>query len=78
MDGIMSKTKKMFTATNVIVYGLSLFGLSIVATTQVITAFLPLLFAPMVCGLFGLLLYASQPTTTTDLSVGPTGSPTQE
>ncbi|MDE0857747.1 MAG: hypothetical protein OSA38_04180 [Candidatus Poseidoniaceae archaeon] len=78
MDGIMSKTKKMFTATNVIVYALSLLGLSVVAATQFITALLPLLFAPMVCGMFGLLLYASQPTLNSDLTVGPTGSPTQE
>ena len=62
MDRVMSKTKKVFSATNVVGYLLSLMGLSLFAFDQFITEMLPLLFAPMVCGILGLLVYKSQPS----------------
>tara|TARA_B100001094_G_C17479020_1_gene460986 strand:- start:48 stop:278 length:231 start_codon:yes stop_codon:yes gene_type:complete len=58
----MSKTKKVFSATNVVGYILGLMGLSLFAFEQFITEILPLLFAPMVCGILGLLVYKSQPS----------------
>ena len=62
MDRVMSKTKKVFSATNVGGYLLGLMGLSLFAFEQFITELLPLLFAPMVCGILGLLVYKSQPS----------------
>ena len=56
----MSETKRVFSITNVLGYILGLLGLSMFAFTQFITALIPLLFAPLVCGIFGLLLYNSQ------------------
>ena len=61
MDRVMSKTKKVFSATNVVGYLLGLMGLSLFAFEQFVTELLPLLFAPMVCGILGLLVYKSQP-----------------
>ena len=62
MDRVMSKTKKVFSATNIVGYILGLMGLSLFAFEQFITEILPLLFAPMVCGILGLLVYKSQPS----------------
>jgi hypothetical protein len=61
MDGTLSETKKGITATNIAGYSLGLMGLLTIAATTPIAAILPLLFAPVVCGVFGLLLYRSQP-----------------
>lgn len=62
MDRVMSKTKKLFSATNVVGYILGLMGLSLLAFEQFITELLPLLFAPLVCGILGFLVYVSQPS----------------
>ena len=58
MNGVISGTKKVFSTTNVIGYVL---GLSMIAVTQLLTVLWPLLFAPLVCATFGLLLYKTQP-----------------
>ena len=70
MDRVMSETKKLFSATNVVGYILGLMGLSLFAITQFISALLPLLFAPMVCGTFGLLLYTFQPSNPQSKQIG--------
>ncbi len=62
MDRVMSKTKKLFSATNVVGYILGLMGLSLLAFEQFITELLPLFFAPLVCGILGFLVYKSQPS----------------
>ncbi len=61
MDQVMSLTKKVFSATNVVRYILGLMGLSLFAFEQFISEIMPLLFAPMVCGILGFLVYKSQP-----------------
>ena len=61
MDVIMSTTKKVFTLTNIAGSSLGLTGLSVLLATKA-TALLPLLFAPLVCGTFGLLLFLSKPS----------------
>ena len=61
MDQLKSNTKSTLSATAVIGYTLGFLGLSIFMTTQPVTALIPLLFAPVVCGTFGLILYKSQP-----------------
>ena len=54
-------------------------GLSILAVTQFVAELLPLLFAPLVCGTFGVLLYASKTLNTQpDLNVGPVPNAVQE
>lgn len=65
MDGVLSDTKKMFSVTSFIGYILGLLGLSIFAVSQFITALIPLLFAPLVCVTFGLLLNKYQPSNQT-------------
>ena len=60
MDVTLSKTRKLFSASNVVGYLLGLLGLSAFAVTQFLSALMPLLFAPMVCALLGLVLYKSQ------------------
>ena len=61
MDVIMSTTKKVFTLTNIAGSSLGLTGLSVLLATKA-AALLPLLFAPLVCGTFGLLLFLSKPS----------------
>lgn len=63
MDRVMSKTKKVFSATNVLGYFLGLMGLSLIAFEQFLAELMPLLFAPLVCGILGFLVYKSQPST---------------
>tara|TARA_A200000159_G_C7209707_1_gene291542 strand:+ start:144 stop:554 length:411 start_codon:yes stop_codon:yes gene_type:complete len=60
MDKIMSDTRKLFSATNIVGYILGLLGISLIAVTQALTALIPLLFAPVVCGILGLVLYNLQ------------------
>jgi multisubunit Na+/H+ antiporter MnhG subunit len=60
MDVTLSKTRKLFSASNVVGYLLGLLGLSAFAVTQFLSALMPLLFAPMVCAVLGLVLYKSQ------------------
>ena len=61
MNRFMSLTKKVFSTTNVVRYILGLMGLSLLAFEQFIAEIMPLLFAPMVCGILGFLVYVSQP-----------------
>ncbi len=78
MDAVLSETKRVFSFTNIIGYILGLLGLSIFAVTQFITALLPLLFAPLVCATFGLLLYKSQSNNVqTNIVPRPTIAPVQ-
>ena len=76
MNGVISGTKKVFSTTNVIGYVL---GLSMIAVTQLLTVLWPLLFAPLVCATFGLLLYKAQPfNEPTVIRVAPSPQVTQE
>lgn len=78
MDGTLSETKKGITATNIAGYTLGLLGLFTIVGTSSIAAILPLLFAPVVCAVFGLLLYRSQPNNVqTAIAVGVTATSTQ-
>jgi len=61
----MSDTKRLFSASNIAGYILGLLGISLIAVTQALTTLLPLLFAPIVCGVLGLLLYKLQASNTT-------------
>lgn len=60
MNGILIGTKKVFSPRTIVTYLLGLMGLSVLAVTQFVAELLPLLFAPLVCGTFGVLLYASK------------------
>ena len=60
MDKIMSDTRRLFSATNIAGYILGLLGISMIAVTQALTTLIPLLFAPVVCGVLGLVLYNLQ------------------
>ena len=51
--------KREFSTASTAGYILGFLGLSIIAVTQ-LTALVPLLFAPTVCGTLGVLLYKSQ------------------
>ena len=59
MDKTLSDTKGEFSTASTIGCILGFLGLSIIAATQA-TTLMPLLFAPMVCGTLGFLLYKSQ------------------
>jgi Mg/Co/Ni transporter MgtE len=59
MDRTLSDIKKEFSTGSTAGYILGFIGLSIIAVTQ-LTALVPLLFAPTVCGTLGVLLYKSQ------------------
>ena len=79
MNGIFSGTKKVFSPRNIVSYLFGLMGLSVLAVTQFVAELLPLLFAPLVCGTFGVLLYASQTLNEqSDLRVGPAPNAVQE
>lgn len=60
MDVTMSKTRKLFSASKIAGYLLGLLGVSAFAVTQFLSALMPLLFAPMVCAVLGLVVYKSQ------------------
>ena len=60
MNTILSNMKKLFSATNVAGYILGVLGLSVFAVTQFLSALIPLLFAPMVCGVLVLVLFLTQ------------------
>lgn len=60
MNGILTGTRKVFSPRNIVSNLLGLMGLSVLAVTQFVAELLPLLFAPMVCTTFGVLLYASK------------------
>jgi hypothetical protein len=78
MNRILSKTNRIVTAANIFGSILGLLGLSIIASTQAIAAIAPLLFAPTVFGIFGVLLYVSQPNTKQlEATVRPTPQPVQ-
>ena len=53
-------TRRLFSATNIAGYILGLLGISMIAVTQALTTLIPLLFAPVVCGVLGLVLYNLQ------------------
>ena len=55
----LSDIKREFSTASTAGYILGFLGLSIIAVTQ-LTALVPLLFAPTVCGTLGVLLYKSQ------------------
>ncbi|MBL6889472.1 MAG: hypothetical protein ISR25_03150 [Candidatus Poseidoniaceae archaeon] len=59
MDRTLSDIKREFSTASTAGYILGFLGLSIIAVTQ-LTALMPLLFAPTVCGTLGVLLYKSQ------------------
>ncbi len=59
MDRTISDIKREFSTASTAGYILGFIGLSIIAVTQ-LTALVPLLFAPTVCGTLGVLLYKSQ------------------
>ena len=77
MNTILSNMKKLFSATNVAGYILGVLGLSVFAVTQFLSAFIPLLFAPTVCGVLLLVLSQTQ-TSKTPLdasSIQPSATP---
>lgn len=79
MNGILSGTKKVLSPRNIVSYLFGLMGLSVLAVTQFVAELLPLLFAPLVCGTFGVLLYASKTLNEQpNLSVGPAPNAVQE
>jgi hypothetical protein len=59
MDRTIPDNRNEFSAVITIGCILGFLGLSIIAATQ-LTALVPLLFAPLVCGTLGFLLYKSQ------------------
>ena len=59
MDRTLSDIKREFSTASTAGYILGFLGLPIIAVTQ-LTALVPLLFAPTVCGTLGVLLYKSQ------------------
>ena len=79
MNGIITETRRVFAPRNIVSYLLGLMGLSVLAVTQFVAELLPLLFAPMVCGIFGVLLYASKTLNEqSSLRVGPAPNAVQE
>lgn len=79
MNGILSGTKKVLSPRNIVSYLFGLMGLSVLAVTQFVAELLPLLFAPLVCGTFGVLLYASKTLNEQpNLRVGPATNAVQE
>ena len=76
MDGVLSDTKRMFSITSLFGYVLGLLGVSIIAVSQIVTALIPLLFAPLVCITLGLLLYKYQPVNQT-INLNSNPNPTQ-
>ena len=78
MDGLLSNAKKLFSTTNLIGYVLGILGITVAAFIQLLPVLLPLLFAPLVCGVLGLLVYNAQPKNTqTGIGIRPTASSTQ-
>ena len=69
MSGTFSDTKKLFSVTNIVGYILGLFGLSMIAVTQALTFVIPLLFAPIVCGTLGFVVYKTS-TNSNAISLG--------
>jgi Mg/Co/Ni transporter MgtE len=59
MDRTLSDIKREFSTANTVGCILGFLGLTIISATQ-LTALMPLLFAPLVCGTLGFLLYRSQ------------------
>jgi hypothetical protein len=79
MNGILTETRRVFSPRNIVSYLLGLMGLSVLAVTQFVAELLPLLFAPLVCGTFGVLLYASKTLNEqSSLRVGPAPNAVQE
>ena len=66
MSGTFSDTKKLFSVTNIVGYILGLFGLSMIAVSQALTFVIPLLFAPIVCGTLGFVVYKTSTNTNTN------------
>jgi hypothetical protein len=63
MDGLLSNAKKLFTTSNAIGYVLGILGITVAAFIQLLPVLLPLMFAPLVCGVLGFLVYINQPNT---------------
>lgn len=59
MDRTLTDIKSEFSTASTAGCIVGFLGLTIIAATQ-LTALMPLLFAPMVCGTLGILLYRSQ------------------
>jgi Mg/Co/Ni transporter MgtE len=59
MDRTLSDIKREFSTASTAGCILGFLGLTIIAAIQ-LTALMPLLFAPLVCGTLGFLLYRSQ------------------
>ena len=59
MDRTLAHTEREFSTATTIGCILGFLGFTIIAATQA-TTLMPLLFAPMVCGTLGYLLYKSQ------------------
>jgi hypothetical protein len=62
MNRDVTESKMKATLLGAIGSILGLLALSTIVLTQSTAVLIPLLFAPVVCGIFGLLLYASKPT----------------
>ena len=65
MNRDVTESKMKVTLLGAIGSILGLFALSTIVLTQSAAVLIPLMFAPVVCGIFGLLLYASKPTQAT-------------
>ena len=62
MNRNVTESKMKVTLLGAIGSILGLVALSTIVLTQSAAVLIPLMFAPVVCGIFGLLLYASKPT----------------
>ena len=79
MNGVLSESKRVFSVTNIAGYVFGLLGLSLFAVTQLVTALIPLLFAPLVCTVFGVILYKSKSfETQSEIRVVPSPKTTQK
>lgn len=61
MDDVLSYTNKTVKTTTAVGYVLGLLGLSFFAVTQFLSALLPLLFGPLIFGVYVLVLVNAQP-----------------
>ena len=72
MNGTISRTKNLLSATNIAAYLFALLGATIIAISQTLAILIPLMMPPLVCGTLCLTLYNLQSKDQTDQSSGPT------
>ena len=60
MNGTISGTRKLLSATNIAAYLIALLGATIIAISQTLAILIPLMMPPLVCGTLCLTLYSLQ------------------